>query len=117
MLAGELAWDKGVPVNNHFSCLINVISNSRDFPFILVNYEVQLLLLLLLLLLLPLLYAFDYVLIQGGEAPPSNYVISTYSRSSRSIRGSIKICFGNSINLSKLSNELPIPPGATPFWN
>ena len=39
--------------------------------------------LLLLLLLLLLLYVFYYVLIRGREAPPYNYVINTYSRSSR----------------------------------
>ena len=57
--------------------------------------------LLLLLLLLLLLYVFHHLLIQGLEAPPYNYVINTYSRSSsRSSRGrSIKICFGNSFNL------------------
>ena len=41
--------------------------------------------LLLLLLLLLLLYVFYYVLIWGREAPPYNYVINTYSRSSSSI--------------------------------
>ena len=52
---------------------------------------------LLLELLVLLLYAFYHVLIWGREAPPYNYVVSTYSRSSsRSSRGgSIKICFGN----------------------
>ena len=56
--------------------------------------------LLLLLLLLLLLYVFNHVLIQGREAPPYNYVVSTYSRSSsRSSRGSsIKICFGSSFS-------------------
>ena len=41
-----------------------------------------LLLELLLELLLLLLYAFYHVLIRGREAPPYNYVLSTYSRSS-----------------------------------
>ena len=41
-----------------------------------------LLLELLLELLLLLLYAFYHVLIRGHEAPPYNYVISAYSRSS-----------------------------------
>ena len=36
----------------------------------------------LLLLLLLLLYVLYNVLIQGREAPPYNYVVSTYSRSS-----------------------------------
>ena len=56
-----------------------------------------LLLLPLLLLLLLLLYVLYHVLIRGREAPPYNYVYSTYSRSSRG--SSIKICFGNSFNL------------------
>ena len=38
--------------------------------------------LLLLLLLLLLLYVFNHVLIRGREAPPYNYVVNTYSRSS-----------------------------------
>ena len=42
----------------------------------------ELLLELLLLLLLLLLYAFYHVLIRGREAPPYNYVINAYSRSS-----------------------------------
>ena len=63
------------------------------------------LLLELLLLLLLLLYVFYYVLIRGREAPPYNYVVSTYSRSSsRSSRGSsIKICFGSSFSLASHS--------------
>ena len=44
-----------------------------------------LLLELLLELLLLLLYAFHHVLIRGREAPPYNYVMNTYSRSSSSI--------------------------------
>ena len=54
----------------------------------------------LLLLLLLLLYVLYNVLIRGREAPPYNYVVSTYSRSSsRSSRGSsIKICFGSSFS-------------------
>ena len=36
----------------------------------------------LLLLLLLLLYVLYHVLIRGREAPPYNYVVSTYSRSS-----------------------------------
>ena len=44
-----------------------------------------LLLELLLELLLLLLYAFYHVLIRGREAPPYNYVMNTYSRSSSSI--------------------------------
>ena len=40
---------------------------------------------LLLELLLLLLYAFYHVLIRGREAPPYNYVMNTYSRSSSSI--------------------------------
>ena len=43
-----------------------------------------LLLELLLELLLLLLYAFYHVLIRGREAPPYNYVINAYSRSSSS---------------------------------
>ena len=63
-----------------------------------------LMLLPLLLLLLLLLYVLYHVLIRGREAPPYNYVVSTYSRSSsRSSRGSsIKICFANSFNLTSL---------------
>ena len=47
-----------------------------------------LLLELLLLLLLLLLYAFYHVLIRGREAPPYNYVINAYSRSSSSSNSS-----------------------------
>ena len=63
-----------------------------------------LMLLPLLLLLLLLLYVLYNVLIRGREAPPYNYVVSTYSRSSsRSSRGSsIKICFGSSFSLTSL---------------
>ena len=63
-----------------------------------------LLLLPLLLLLLLLLYVLYHVLIRGREAPPYNYVVSTYSRSSsRSSRGSsIKICFANSLSLTSI---------------
>ena len=63
-----------------------------------------LMLLPLLLLLLLLLYVLYNVLIRGREAPPYNYVVSTYSRSSsRSSRGSsIKICFGSSFSLAPL---------------
>ena len=43
---------------------------------------------LLLELLLPLLYAFYHVLIPGCEAPPCNYVINAYSRSSSSSNSS-----------------------------
>ena len=59
-----------------------------------------LMLLPLLLLLLLLLYVLYHVLIRGREAPPYNYVVNTYSRSSsRSSRGSsIKICFGSSFS-------------------
>ena len=39
---------------------------------------------LLELLLLLLLYVFIHVLIRGREAPPYNYVVNTYSRSSSS---------------------------------
>ena len=46
---------------------------------------VGLLLELLLELPLLLLYAFYHVLIRGREAPPFNYVMNTYSRSSSSI--------------------------------
>ena len=58
--------------------------------------------LLLLLLLLLLLYVHNHVLIRGREAPPSNYVLNSYSRSSsRSSRGSsIKICFAKSFSLT-----------------
>ena len=63
-----------------------------------------LMLLPLLLLLLLLLYVLYHVLIRGREAPPYNYVVSTYSRSSsRSSRGSsIKICFGSSFSLASI---------------
>ena len=45
------------------------------------------------LLLLLLLYFFNHVLIRGREAPPYNYVIDTYSRSSTSSSSSsISIC-------------------------
>ena len=43
---------------------------------------------LLLELLLLLLYAFYHVLIRGREAPPYNYVINAYSRSSSSSNSS-----------------------------
>ena len=63
-----------------------------------------LMLLPLLLLLLLLLYVLNHVLIWGREAPPYDYIVSTYSRSnSRSNRrSSIKICFANSFNLTSL---------------
>ena len=51
---------------------------------------------LLLELLLLLLHVFYHVLIRGREAPPYNYVVNTYSRSSRG--SSIKICFGSSFS-------------------
>ena len=38
----------------------------------------------LLLLLLLLLYVLYHVLIRGREAPPYNYVVNTFSRSSSS---------------------------------
>ena len=57
-----------------------------------------LMLLPLLLLLLLLLYVLYHVLIGGREAPPYNYVVNTYSRSSRG--SSIKICFANSFSLT-----------------
>ena len=55
-----------------------------------------LLLLPLLLLLLPLLllHVFNHVLIWGREAPPYNYVINTYSRSSSS---SSRACYLQSL--------------------
>ena len=40
---------------------------------------------LLLELLLLLLHVFNHVLLRGREAPPYNYVVNTYSRSSSSI--------------------------------
>ena len=46
---------------------------------------------LLLELLLLLLYVFIHVLIRGREAPPYNYVINTYSRSSSSSSSSSSI--------------------------
>ena len=54
----------------------------------------------LLLLLLLLLYVLYHVLIQGLEAPPYNYLVSTSSiRVRRSSRGSsIKISFGSSFS-------------------
>ena len=51
-----------------------------------------LMLLPLLLLLLLLLYVLYHVLIRGREAPPYNYVISTYSRSSSRTRVRKKCC-------------------------
>ena len=64
----------------------------------------------LLLLLLLLLYVLYHVLIRGREAPPFNYVVSTYSRSSsRSSRGSsIKNLLWQFIQLS-----IPLPGDAT----
>ena len=61
-----------------------------------------LMLLPLLVLLLPPLHVLYHVLIRGRFAPPYNYVVSTYSRSSRrSSRGnSIKICCANSFSLT-----------------
>ena len=60
------------------------------------------LLLVLLLLLLLLLYVLYHVLTLGRDAPPYNYVVSTYSRSSsrRSRGSSIKISVGNSLSLT-----------------
>ena len=58
-----------------------------------------LMLLPLLLLLLLLLYVLYHVLVWGRCAPPYNYVVSTYSRSS-SRGSSIKICFANSFSLT-----------------
>ena len=55
----------------------------------------RILMLLPLLLLLHVLY---HVLMWGRFAPPYNYVVSTYSRSSRG--SSIKICFANSFSLT-----------------
>ena len=57
-------------------------------------------LIFMLLPLLLLLYVLYHVLIRGREAPPYNYIVNTYSRSSsRSSRGSsIKICFGSSFS-------------------
>ena len=49
----------------------------------------ELLLELLLLLLLLLLYVLYHVHIGGREAPPYNYIIGTYSRSSSSSSSSI----------------------------
>ena len=48
---------------------------------------------LLLLELLLLLYVFYHVLIRGREAPPYNYVVNTYSRSSSSGSSSIYDAF------------------------
>ena len=56
----------------------------------------ELLLQLLLERLLLLRYAFNHVLTRGREAPPYNYVVNTYSRSSRG--SSIKICFCSSFS-------------------
>ena len=53
----------------------------KDF----IQTQMLLLELLLEMLLLLLLYVFHYVLIRGREAPPYNYVMNTYSRSSSSI--------------------------------
>ena len=69
-----------------------------------------LLLELLLELLLLLLYAFYHVLIRGREAPPYNYVINAYSRSS--LRGSTR-CIKDSIASS--GQATPSPPSRLRF--
>ena len=56
---------------------------------------------LLLEMLLLLLHAFYHVLIWGREAPPYNYVINTYSRSSS--RSSSSISRSSSSNSSSSS--------------
>ena len=72
--------------------------------------------LLLLLLLLLLLYVFNHVLIRGREAPPYNYVVNTYSRSSSRSNSSssssssicVSIIFGTPfIKVSLNGNRLP----------
>ena len=56
----------------------------------------ELLLDLLQLLLLLLLYVFNHVLIRGREAPPYNYVVNTYSKSS-SRSSSSRACYLQSL--------------------
>ena len=66
----------------HFTAFYCILMHNRNCPPGLIQ---MLELLLMLLLLLLLLYAFYHVLIWGREAPPYNYVMNTYSRSSSSI--------------------------------
>ena len=58
--------------------VLNLFKESAKMSLELVGLLLELLLELLLLLL----YAFYHVLIRGREAPPYNYVINAYSRSS-----------------------------------
>ena len=58
--------------------VLNLFKESAKMSLELVGVLLELLLELLLLLL----YAFYHVLIRGREAPPYNYVINAYSRSS-----------------------------------
>ena len=67
------------------------ISKVKIFPPGLIQMLLLLLELLLLLLLLLLLYVFNPVRLRGREAPPYNYVVNTYSRSSSSYSSS-SIC-------------------------
>ena len=57
------------------------LAKYKIFPLGLIQMLLLLNLLVLLVLLL-LLYVFDHKLIWGREAPPYNYVINAYSRSS-----------------------------------
>ena len=71
------------------------IPRHRDVKLDKLQKQILMLLPLLLLLLLPL-YVLYHVLTRGHEAPPHNYVVNTYSRSSRG--SSVKICFGSSFS-------------------
>ena len=64
--------------------VLNLFKESAKISLELVGLLLELLLELLLLLL----YAFYHVLIRGREAPPYNYVINAYSRSSSSSNSS-----------------------------
>ena len=67
---------------------LNFFKEIAKMSLELLGLLLELLLELLLLLLLLLLYAFYHVLIRGREAPPYNYVINAYSRSSSSSNSS-----------------------------
>ena len=64
---------------------LNILKKIAKMPLELLGLLLELLLELLVLLLL---YAFYHLLIRGREAPPCNYVINAYSRSSSSSNSS-----------------------------
>ena len=75
---------KALGIHRHWDVNVHVALNiPRHWDVKLNELPKEILMLLpLLLLLLLLLYVFYHVLIRGREAPPYNYVVSTYSTSS-----------------------------------